>query len=286
MGMAERVLVTLDGEVRDADTPLLHADDFGVLRGDGVFETLLVRGGKPLAVGLHLARLASSAEASGLPEPDREQWKLVAELAAEEWGSDTEGALRMIYTRGRDGAEEPTAYVLVTPVAERIATARAEGVSVLTLERGLSADLGSKAPWLLLGAKTLSYATNMAALRYAEAQGVDDVVFTSSEGYVLEGPRSTVLVARGRTLVTPPVEHGILPGTTQQALFDIAGDHNYFVRYEPLRPADLVVADGVWLISSVALAARVHTLNGHTLATGIPAGEIEGLVDEAVTAAS
>src|SRR5690606_38273641 len=99
-----------------------------------------------------------------------------------------------------------------------------------------------------------------AALRYAEAQGVDDVVFTSSEGYVLEGPRSTVLLARGRTLVTPPVEHGILPGTTQQALFDIAGDHNYFVRYEPLRPADLVVADGVWLISSVALAARVHTL--------------------------
>ncbi|KLL93323.1 hypothetical protein NJ76_32085 [Rhodococcus sp. IITR03] len=42
--MAERVLVTLDGEVRDADAPLLHADDFGVLRGDGVFETLLVRG--------------------------------------------------------------------------------------------------------------------------------------------------------------------------------------------------------------------------------------------------
>ncbi|MBH0121393.1 aminodeoxychorismate lyase, partial [Rhodococcus sp. CX] len=44
--MADRVLVTLDGEVRDADAPLLHADDFGVLRGDGVFETLLVREGR------------------------------------------------------------------------------------------------------------------------------------------------------------------------------------------------------------------------------------------------
>lgn len=284
--MAERVLVTLDGEVRDANMPLVHADDFGVLRGDGVFETLLVREGEALAVELHLARLASSAEATGLPEPDRDQWRLAAELAAEEWGTDREGALRLVYTRGRDGEDTPTAYLLVTPVAERVATARKDGVSVVTLERGFSADLGRKAPWQLLGAKTLSYATNMAALRYAESEGVDDVIFTSSEGYVLEGPRSSVLVVRGRTLVTPPVEHGILPGTTQQAVFDIAGDHDYAVRYEPLRPADLLVADGVWLISSVALASRVHTLNGHTLATGVVSGEIERLVDAAATAAS
>ncbi len=113
----------------------------------------------------------------------------------------------------------------------------------------------------------------------------DDVIFVSAEGYVLEGPRSTVLVARGRTLLTPPPEQGILPGTTQQALFDLAGERDFTVRYEPLRPADLVVADGVWLISSVALAVRVHTLNGHALVSRVQEGEIEGLVDEAVDAA-
>ncbi|MEU5840821.1 aminodeoxychorismate lyase [Rhodococcus sp. NPDC047139] len=284
--MAERVLVTLDGEVRDADAPLLYADDFGVLRGDGVFETLLVRNGRACALELHLARLVASAEAVQLPEPDRDDWRLAIDVALERWGAEKEGVLRLVYTRGREGGDAPTSFLLVTPVAERVGTARRDGVSVVTLERGFSIDLARKAPWQLLGAKTLSYATNMAALRHAESVGADDVIFVSAEGYVLEGPRSTVLIARGRTLITPPPEQGILPGTTQQALFDMAGERDFAVRYEPLRPADLIVADGVWLISSVALAARVHTLDGHSLVRRVAPGEVENLVDEAVEAAS
>ncbi len=283
--MADRVLVTLDGEVRDADAPLLHADDFGVLRGDGVFETLLVRGGKARAVELHLARLASSASAADLPAPELDDWRLAIDLAVEQWGDEREGALRLVYTRGREVGNEPTAFLLVTPVAERVETARRDGVSVVSLERGYSVDLAQKAPWQLLGAKTLSYSTNMAALRHAESVGADDVIYTSSEGHVLEGPRSTVVIARGRTLFTTPPELGILPGTTQQALFDAAGEHDFTVRYEALRPADLIVADGVWLLSSVALAARVHTLDGHSLATEALDGEIEKLVDKAIDAA-
>jgi 4-amino-4-deoxychorismate lyase len=284
--MADRVLMTLDGEVRDLDAPLVHADDIGVLRGDGVFETLLVRGGRACAVELHLARLASSAEALALPEPDRAEWRAAVDLAVEKWGGDREGVLRLVYTRGREDAGSPTAFLLLTPVPERVLRTRREGVSVVTLERGYSVDVARTAPWQLIGAKTLSYATNMAALRHAEALGVDDVIYTSSEGYVLEGPRSTVVIARGRTLLTPPTEMGVLPGTTQQALFDVAGDHDFAVRYEPLRPADLIVADGVWLVSSVSRAARVHMLDGHPLSVRSLAGTVEELVDKAVDAAS
>ena len=39
------VIVTLDGEVHPPGTPLLHADDLAAVRGDGIFETLLVRDG-------------------------------------------------------------------------------------------------------------------------------------------------------------------------------------------------------------------------------------------------
>lgn len=122
-------------------------------------------------------------------------------------------------------------------------------------------------PWLLAGAKTLSYAVNMAALRHAERHGAGDVVFVSTDGFVLEGPRSTVVIATtgsdGRTcLLTPPPWYPILRGTTQQALFEVARNSGYDCDYQALRPADLVAAQGVWLVSSITLAARVHTSTG------------------------
>ncbi|MGW4477273.1 aminodeoxychorismate lyase [Rhodococcus triatomae] len=280
--MAEQVLVTLDGVVQDANAPLLCADDLAAVRGDGAFETVLVRGGSPRTIELHLTRFANSAAMLDLPRPDLDAWRAAVAVAAEEWGVEREGAMRLVLSRGRESGGDPTAYVTVAPIAERVAAARRDGVSVCTLERGFSVDVVRTAPWLLLGAKTLSYATNMAAVRYAQSKGMDDVIFTSSEGLVLEGPRSTVLIARGRTLITPPVEHGILPGTTQQALFAVAGAHAFRCETAALRPADLIAADGVWLLSSVTLAARVHTLDGLPLPEPDVADELSGLVDLAV----
>ncbi len=122
----------------------------------------------------------------------------------------------------------------------------------------------------------------MAALRYAANLGADDVIFVSSEGNVLEGPRSTVVIVRDRTLITPPPAQGILMGTTQRALFDVAGSARFDCRYETLRPADLIAADGVWMVSSVTLAARVHTLDGLTLPEPKVSGEFAELVERAI----
>lgn len=271
--------MTLDHEVRDADAPLLHADDLAVVRGDGVFETLLVRGGRACKVESHLSRFVDSARALALPEQDLDDWRLAIDLAVEEWGANREGAMRLVLSRGREIGGEPTAFVTVGPLGDRVAEARRDGIAVLTLARGFSIDLSASAPWQLLGAKTLSYATNMAALRYAGKLGADDVIFVSSEGNVLEGPRSTVVIARGRTLLTPPPEHGILPGTTQQALFEVASGKDFECSYASLRPADLLTADGVWLVSSVTLAARVHTIDGVRLSKASLAAEFAAMVD-------
>ena len=156
----------------------------------------------------------------------------------------------------------------------------------MTLDRGLPATGADTMPWLLAGAKTLSYAVNMAALRHAERLGAGDVVFVSTDGYVLEGPRSTVVIATevdgNPTLLTPPPWYPILRGTTQQALFEVARDKGYDCDYRALRPADLFTAQGVWLVSSITLAARVHTLDGRPLPTAPLAAELAELVDAAV----
>src|ERR1700754_1545708 len=203
------VIVTLDGEVHPPGTPLWFADDLAAVRGDGVFETLLVRAGGACLVEAHLGRLTHSAKLLDLPEPDLAAWRHAIYLAARQWAADTaaEGAMRLVYSRGRERGSAATAYVTVNPIADRITAARRDGVAAVTLPRALPATGVEAMPWLLAGAKTLSYAINMAALRHAARQGAGDVIFVSSDGYVLEGPRSTVVIAGGGgnlCLLTPP----------------------------------------------------------------------------------
>ncbi|KAA8961558.1 aminodeoxychorismate lyase [Mycobacterium sp.] len=285
------MVVTLDGEIHPAGTPLLCADDLAAVRGDGVFETLLVRDGRACLVEAHLGRLTHSARLMDLAPPDVPVWRRAIGVAARAWraGGPGEGAMRLVYSRGREGGHTPTAYVTVNPLADRVAAARRDGVAALTLARGLSAAGVDQMPWLLAGAKTLSYAVNMAALRHAERRGAGDVIFVSADGYVLEGPRSTVVIAvdgnegsGGTTLLTPPPWYPILRGTTQQALFEVARANGYDCDYRTLRVSDLFAAQGIWLVSSITLAARVHTLDGRVLPPAPLAVEFAALVDAAV----
>lgn len=273
-------IVTLAGGPVEPNAPLLHADDLAVLRGDGVFETLLVRDGAACLLDAHLQRLARSAELMDLAAPDLMQWRSAVEQALTQWTSG-EGALRMIYSRGREMGSAPTAYVMITALPERIVAARRDGVAAVSLDRGLPAQ-GQEMPWLLAGAKTLSYAVNMAALRHAARRRADDVIFISSDGYVLEGPRSSVVLVEPGRLLTPPSSQPILRGTTQEALFEVARDAGYRCEYTPLRPADLIAAQDIWLVSSITLAARVHTLDGRRLTPQLPDAEFAGLVDTAI----
>jgi 4-amino-4-deoxychorismate lyase len=283
------VIVTLDGEVHPPGTPLLFADDLAAVRGDGVFETLLVRDGRACLIDAHLGRLSHSAKLIDLPKPDLSAWRHAIDLATKQWVGDTsdEAMMRLVYSRGRERGSAPTAYVMVNPVTDRIAAVRNDGLAAITLPRELPSAGVENMPWLLAGAKTLSYAINMAALRHADRHGAGDVIFVSSDGYILEGPRSTVVTATAGDdgnicLLTPPPWYPILRGTTQQALFAVARAKGYDCDYRALRVADLLAAQGIWLVSSITLAARVHTLDGQALPRASLTAEFAELVDAAI----
>ncbi|WP_024875630.1 aminodeoxychorismate lyase [Saccharomonospora piscinae] len=263
-----RVLAFLDGTLGDPSQPYVRVDNTGVLRGDGIFETVLVVDGKPRELGPHLDRLAKSAAMLDLPEPDLELWEQAAQQVIDNWEGSSEIAVKLVATRGSEGDPDagPFGYALGMEIDEKVKRARTEGIGVVTLDRGFGPDVAERAPWLLLGAKTLSYAVNLAALREAGRRGADDVIFKATDGSVLEGPTSTVLVAKGRTLYTPPPTVGILPGTTQRSVFRAAEGAGWTVKMEPVPGGELATADGVFLASSVRKVTRVHTLDGVALA--------------------
>ena len=276
--MTQTVLALLSDPPRllDPTTPVLRADDLGVVRGESVFETLRIAGGRAALLDLHLARLERSAQRVAIDLPAG--WAELAHAAAEAYGP-SDGVLRLTCSKGAAG-QPPVGFALASPVPPETLRAREHGVAVVTLSLGIPADLRAEAPWLLGGVKSTSYAVNMASIRHAEAQGAQDAIWVSSDGQVLEAPTATVAWVKDDVLVTPPAEEvGILPGTTAHVAIGLSP-----VPVEVRRGTvdELRQADEVLLLSSVRGVAPVVRLDGRDLPIGPVTASLGQAFEQAV----
>lgn len=237
----------------DLDAPALTVGELAAQRGEGVFETIAVVDGHPQEAGAHLERLAHSAALCDLPAPDLGLWReVVAEAAAE--APSGEAVIKIILSTGGS-------WAIVGPASDHRAVRR-DGVRVVTLDRGYDSGAAERAPWLLAGAKTLSYAVNMAALREARRRGADDAIFLTSDGYVLEAPTASLILRIGGCFLTPEPSGGILQGTTQLSAFAWFERRGFDTAYGRIPASDLHTADAAWLVSSSRLAVPITVIDG------------------------
>lgn len=281
MSEVPHLVAVLGRGVVDADEPVVTADDLGLTRGDGCFDSARVvtsATGAAAVVDLddHLDRLAASARAMDIADPPRDAWRGLVEEALEAWSTPGEAVLKLLLTRGREWRSTgPTALVTITHRGPSLATGDRGGagatprtITAVTLSRGHPSDAFTDAPWLLGGVKTLSYVVNAAATREAARRGADDVVFTTTDGYALDGPTSGLLLARDGALVsTPTGGTGILESLTVAAILEAARADGVATRYELVPVADLYTADGLWLVSSGRGPVLVTALDGRPLRT-------------------
>lgn len=257
----------------DVAAPQLSVLDLAATRGDGIFETISLGNGHLQALEPHLARFAHSAAMLDLPAPDAAQWReAIRDVASNLAGVDgpvDEGFVKIVMSRGMEGgsgsllpgATIPTGWALAA-VAPDHAPARRDGIRVVLLDRGYRHDIAQTAPWLLTGAKTLSYAINRGVFREAARRGADDALFVSSDGYLLEAAVSNLVLRRGQTLLTPRTDLGILAGTTQADIFTWAAGRGFVTEYALLTVDDLASADAAWLVSSGRHAAPIRAIDG------------------------
>ena len=263
--------------VVDPDEPAVHADDEAFLRGRGAFETARVYGGRPFRLADHLDRLAESARRLGLPSPDRSEVESLVEQALSAAGRD-DAFIRVYLTPGREGREEPAAFVLVAELPRDLEKVRARGI------RLISVPLGLAGPGLLGGVKSTSYALNMVAVHEARQRGAEDAVFLALGGTVLEGPTTNLWWRRGRTLYTPALELGILAGVTRAALIEAAPALGYEVEEGAFPVADLVSSEEAFTSSSVREVMPVVAVDGQRIPRGGAADELQRVLREAAGA--
>jgi 4-amino-4-deoxychorismate lyase len=295
MNDVPHLVAVLGRGVVGSDDPVVTADDLGLTRGDGCFDSARVVtdvSGSARVVDLddHLDRLASSAGALDIEAPSHDEWRSLVAQAVAVWSTPGEAVLKLLLTRGREWQpSRPTALLTIThrpalPGSAQVGDGLAGGgvdagrggavaddgaprtITAVTLSRGHPSDAFIDAPWLLGGVKTLSYVVNAAATREAKRRGADDVIFTTTDGFALDGPTSGLLLARNGTLVsTPTGGTGILESLTVVAIMEAARADGFATAYELVPVEQLYTADALWLVSSGRGPVLITVLDGRPL---------------------
>ncbi|GAA4457076.1 aminotransferase class IV [Phytohabitans houttuyneae] len=250
--MQASLVAVLGRGVVPTGTPVMRADDPGVL-GEGLFETMLVRDGRPWLLDEHLDRLTASAPALGMAVPTSLADFVLAACA--QWPAEVEGALRLVCT-------PMTAFCTISPVPPRVLSLRV---------RTLPASSG-------LPIKSLSYGPSLIARRQVAASGVDDALWVSPDGYALEGPTASLVWLDGETLCTVPPSAGVLPGVTAAWLLGQAPAQGWRAAHRMITPEDLLATDGAWLASSVRGLAEIRVLDGVELLPSLHTERLRSLV--------
>lgn len=216
-GRTERTVVWLDGQLVDPVTASVHWSDHGLTVGDGVFETIELRAGRPFALRRHLDRLERSAAGLGMQLPARSTVESAVAEVCTAWGVEP-GRLRLTCTTGPgpmgSGRGTGPLTLVVSASAMQVATEPTDVVVVpfTRNERGA-----------LTGLKTTSYGENVVALAMAVEQGASEALFANTRDELCEGTGSNVFVGLDGELVTPPLQSGCLAGVTRALLLEALG---------------------------------------------------------------
>jgi para-aminobenzoate synthetase / 4-amino-4-deoxychorismate lyase len=223
----------------------------------GLFETLLIFAGEPVALQEHLARLGSSLGAvygAELPEH-------AAELAGQAARGLELGRLRLT--------------AVATP-----------------LHLGLDAEAAPLDPGLLLpswddGARLSSFELpgGLGTHKWRDRSLLPEEtgrlpLILDRVGEVLEAARASVFAVRDGALFTPPLDGRILPGTTRSAVLALAAEVGIEVVERKIRREELGDADEVFLTGSVRGIEPARALDGIELG----AGEVAPLLAERLAA--
>ena len=241
--------------------------DRGFLFADGVYEVIPVNRGRPFRLRAHLRRLDDSLRGIRMANPHTDaEWlgivsRLVAEAAAPEL---------LVYLQVTRGAEFGRNHLFpqsATPTVFAFASDYPVPATA-TLEGGLRAVTLEDIRWARCDIKSVALLGNVLLRQEAADRGADEALLVR-DGLLTEGSSSTVFLCVGGTLVTPPNDHRILPGTSRDAVLELARGWLPTEICE-VEARVLKNADEVWVASAGRGVLPVTDVDGRPVGTGRP----------------
>jgi len=258
----------LNGEFVPLAAARISPLDRGFLFADGVYEVIPVHRGRPFRLRQHLERLERSLAEVRMRNPlSRQGWVDVTGRLVEAAG-ERELLVYMQVTRGTEFGRNhlfpgpdvaPTGFAFVSPYPPP---------SAATLQRGLAGALLEDSRWSRCDIKSVALLANVLLRQEAHEHGAAEAILVR-DGRVTEGSSSTVFIVRDGCLVTPPNDRSVLPGTSRDAVLELAEGwlptaiRNFSVD-------ELRSAHEVWIASAGRGVLPITSVDGGEIGTGRP----------------
>lgn len=232
--------------------PLAH----GFLYGAGVYDSLLLKKGVPVALDRHLARLNDDAQHFQLPAPDEATVRrAISDLSSAHGLRD--GRIRITLGAGPSPNVQPAEEGNITLIT--LAPLPPAKPSIAMASAGWRRNEYSG----LAGIKFTACAESLILQRFVQGGGFDEALFENSEGHLCEGAFSNVFLVRNSHVFTPSLESGCLPGVTRQIVMELCHAHGLRCAEKDTPGMDITRAEEVFTTSSIRGVQPVHRVNDH-----------------------
>lgn len=236
--------------------------DRGLLYGDGIFETMLVRQGRIRLVDLHQARFADGCRRLSIPADQKHIWDQVQQAAARR----EHAVLRLQLTRGiaiargyaATGLEQPRWMLAVFDTEATSALPRPLRVRSLRSRLGENPDLA--------GLKHCNRLEQVLARQEMAAGDAWEGLMASSSGLLISGTMSNVFVEIDGQIVTPALDRCGVAGVMRAAVLREAAAAGITVRVAGLAFGDLARISALSVCNARVGLVAADELDGRPLA--------------------
>jgi len=224
--------------------------DRGFLFGDGVYEVIPIYERKAFLLEEHIARLGRSLVLTGIKRPKK--WNKIPEIIdnlVERNLFDNQSVYLQI-TRGEDSVRnhipdpkvEPTLFITSSDLKVNPYRLNPE-------KKGLAVKILEDPRWDRCDIKAVTLLSNVIAMREANIEGKDGVIFCN-KGKITEGASSNVFAVFNNLVVTSPESNQILSGITRKHVLSLLRAKGIKVLEKDINLVDLYKAEEVWMTSS------------------------------------
>ncbi len=239
----------IDALVNGVPATSLSLEERALHYGDGLFETLAIREGRPEFWEEHLRRLRSGCERLGFPAPDS---RLLESEARQLCGERERGVLKIIVSRGTGGRgyrpperANPTRILSLHPWPEWPESHQTQGVEARICSTPLACNPA------LAGIKHLNRLEQVLARAEWGDPAIAEGIMLSTDGHLVEGTMSNLFLVRDGRLLTPDLSRCGVAGIMREKVMESACRLGIECETLFLGLEELEKAEGVFLTNSL-----------------------------------